>query len=186
MEQHDVDALKNDRDLRVKKLYNSNRSAFLSFVKVYNISNEDAIDIYHETFIILRKQAISGKLCEVKCSLKTYLFGIGKHLVHKKLKEYAALKNYNAHLHSKNEDYEEITVEPDLELSREQLLLQKYFNQLGKSCQEMLTLSYYRGLTNEEIAKFAGYENEAVVRSHKSRCLKTLKNLIKNSGLNAE
>jgi RNA polymerase sigma-70 factor (ECF subfamily) len=45
----------------------------------------------------------------------------------------------------------------------------------------MLTLSFYRGLSNEEIATLEGYENEAVVRSQKSRCLKTLKELIKKS-----
>ncbi len=184
MEQHYIDALKNDRNSLIKDLYYSNRKAFLSFAKAYRLTEDDAIDIYQEAFIILREQAISGKLFEVQSSLKTYLFGIGKHFIYKKLKDYVSVETYDTAANSMNEDYEEITFELGPDLTKEQLLLQSHFKQLGKSCQEMLTLSFYRGLTNEEIAKLGGYDNEAVVRSHKSRCLKTLKNLIKNSGEN--
>ncbi|MCK0114591.1 RNA polymerase sigma factor, partial [Gelidibacter sp. F63206] len=84
-------------------------------------------------------------------------------------------------LHSTDSDHESIPIDSIQELTEEQKLLRHFFNQLGKSCQQMLTLSFYRGLTNEEIATQHGYESEAVVRSQKSRCLKTLKNLIKTS-----
>lgn len=179
MEKHYVDALRNNNNLLIKELYYSNRNAFLSFARTYKLTKADAIDIYQESFIILRKHALSGKLYEVKSSLKTYLFGISKHLIYKKWKEYTPKHNYEAQLYNNDEKYEEIMLEE--ELTQEQLLLKHYFKKIGKSCQEMLTLSFYRGLTNEEIASSIGYENEAVVRSHKSRCLKTLKDLIKNS-----
>lgn len=111
---------------------------------------------------------------------KTYLFGIGKHLVYKKLQENSVKTIYDASQHIVDH-YDEIVVEPQEELTEEQLLLKHFFIQLGKSCQQVLTLAFYRGLTNEEIAEIGQYESEAVVRSQKSRCLKTLKNLILNS-----
>jgi len=181
MEQHYVDALSTDNEFIVKNLYNTNKAAFCNFAKRYNLRDADIVDVYQDAFIVLRKHAISGKLYEVNSSLKTYLFGIGKHLVYKRLKEYALKTDFNPVIHSTDDEIDEILIEPEKELTVEQQLLYEYFKQLGKSCQQMLTLSFYKGQTNEEIAKLEGYESEAVVRSQKSRCLKTLKELIKKS-----
>ena len=181
MEQHYVDALKNDDHFLIKELYKTNRDSFLSFAKRYNLAEMDCVDIYQEAFISLRKHAISGKLYEVESTLKTYLFGIGKHLIYKKLKEYSLKVNFDAETSYVNNAYDEIEIDTENKLTEEQQILRYYFKQLGKSCRQMLTLSFYRGLTNDEIANLEGYDSEAVVRSQKSRCLKTLKNLIKKS-----
>lgn len=183
MEQHFVEALNTDNESVIWNIYTTNRTTFYVFAKRYNVREEDIVDVYQESFIILRKHAISGKLYQVNSSLKTYLFGIGKNLIYKKLKEYAINTNYDSKLHKADDDYEEILIETEYELTREQQILQHYFKQLGKSCQQMLTLSFYKGLTNGEIATLEGYDSEAVVRSQKSRCLKTLKDLIKTSNL---
>ncbi|WOD44626.1 RNA polymerase sigma factor [Hwangdonia lutea] len=180
MEQHFVDALKINDEAVIKTLYYDNRDAFLGFSKTFNIDACDALDIYQEAFLAIRKHAISGKLYHINSSFKTYLFGIGKHLIYKKLKEYAKKQPYNPQLHKEQTDYDEIIIEPTNNLTPQQELLQHYFKQLGESCQQMLTLSFFRGLTNDEIATLKGYDSEAVVRSQKSRCLKTLKNLIKS------
>jgi RNA polymerase sigma factor (sigma-70 family) len=179
MEQHYVDALKTDNHFLIKELYNTNRNLFLNFAKQFNIDEIDSVDMYQEAFISLRKHAISGKLYNVKSSIKTYLFGIGKHLIYKKLKENSSKADFESIVNRFHDDYEETDIEIEKELTQEQQILQFCFKQLGKSCQQMLTLSFYRGLTNDEIATLEGYESEAVVRSQKSRCLKTLKDLIK-------
>lgn len=181
MENQHIDALKRDDHYRTKELYGRHRDEFFAFSKKYNIDKSDCADIYQEAFIAMRKHAISGRLQSVSSSFKTYLFGIGKHLIYNKLKDYASKSSYNSRLHNADTDYDIIQVEDEKELTVEQKLLRHYFKKLGKSCQQMLTLSFYRGLTNEEIAKQHGYESEAVVRSQKSRCLKTLKDLIKKS-----
>lgn len=181
MEYEHVDALKHDDNNRIKHLYALYRDEFFGFSKKYKIAAIDCADIYQEAFLSIRKHAISGKLYEVNSSFKTYLFGIGKNLIYNKLKDYASRQNYDASLHKQEEDYEEIVLDQNNSMTEEQALLRTYFQQLGKSCQQMLTLSFYRGLTNEEIATLEGYESESVVRSQKSRCLKTLKNLIKKS-----
>lgn len=181
MEHQFANALKHNDDKLVKELYGLYREAFIGFTKKHHIAQQDSVDIYQEAFISIRKHAISGKLYEVDTSFKTYLFGIGKHLIYNKLKDYASQKQYDPKLHNTCSDYESIPIDHPKELTEEQKLLHRYFKLLGKSCQQMLTLSFYRGLTNEEIAQQYGYDSEAVVRSQKSRCLKTLKNLIKHS-----
>jgi RNA polymerase sigma-70 factor (ECF subfamily) len=183
MENHLVDALKNGDDSIIKKLYDDHRNEFLVFSKKYHVASDDMLDIYQEAFIALRKHAISGRLYHINCSIKTYLFGIGKHLIYNKLKDYSSKQLYDEQLHKTTSDYEEISIDTTENLTKEQELLSHFFKQLGKKCQQMLTLSFYRGLTNEEIATLEGYISEAVVRSQKSRCLKTLKDLIKNSPL---
>ncbi|WP_254097249.1 RNA polymerase sigma factor [Aquimarina sp. Aq107] len=74
-------------------------------------------------------------------------------------------------------DVQEVFEEP--QLTPQQELLRQHFKNLGKRCQEMLTLFYYRGLTIDEITESLGYENKNVVKSQKSRCLKSLKESIK-------
>ena len=64
------------------------------------------------------------------------------------------------------------------ELTTEQLLLQKHFGALGKQCQELLTLFYYRGYTIQEIMEAENYNSENVVKAAKSRCMKTLRERI--------
>ena len=179
MEIQHIDALKHDDNARTKLLYGRYRDEFFAFSKKYNIDGMDSADVYQEAFIAIRKHAISGRLYTIESSFKTYLFGIAKHLIYNKLRYYATQSSYNSRLHNIDTEFDVVYIDDEKELTEEQRLLRHHFNQLGKSCKQMLTLSFYRGLTNEEIAKKYGYDSEAVVRSQKSRCLKTLKNLIK-------
>ncbi|MGK0414378.1 MAG: putative DNA-binding protein YlxM (UPF0122 family) [Polaribacter sp.] len=59
-------------------------------------------------------------------------------------------------------------------------MLRAHFKKLGKKCQEVLTLFYSRGLSIDEIVEHSDYTDGSVVRSQKSRCLKTLKDMIKS------
>ncbi|MFK5982213.1 MAG: sigma-70 family RNA polymerase sigma factor [Flavobacteriaceae bacterium] len=176
MEKHLIISFQNNNSLQIKNLYNEHRDSFFSFGKKYNLTESELSDIYQDAFIALRKQAISGKLNKINCSLKTYFFGIGKYLIYDELKRKKKL--FPLLNNTESDTVEIIQISPKIKLTVEQKLLQKHFIKLGKKCQQVLTLFFYRGLSNEEIALKEGYENEAVVRSHKSRCLKKLKETI--------
>jgi len=168
-----------DRNQSLEKIYNEYRSSFLQFAKKYDIDHASLIDIYQDAFIALREHAINGKLENIKSSVKTYLFSIGKYMI------YDHLRMQKKTVSIENSGFKDIsdTENPILEypqLTPQQQLLQRHFKTLGKRCQEMLTLFYYRGLTIEEITENLGYENKNVVKSQKSRCLKSLKELIKS------
>ncbi len=154
------------------------RAAFFNFGKKYGIDQDVAADIYQEAFVVLRKQAVKGKLNTVDSSLKTYLFGIGKRMIfnyHKQNKNTIPLESK---LHIADNEVVAIDFDNTTEPTVEQRLLRKFFDTLGKKCQEVLISFYYRGLSIEEIAEKLGYENTNVVSSQKSRCLKQLKELI--------
>ena len=59
-------------------------------------------------------------------------------------------------------------------------MLQKGLNKLGDQCKKVLELFYYEEKKLDEIQSILGYTNKDVLKSQKSRCLKQLKELIKN------
>lgn len=164
----------------ISKLYYSNRDSFLNFGKKYGLDYDDLTDIYQEAFIALRNHALNGKLNTVKSSLKTYLFGIGKFMIYDLLKKKKRTTNYEPSLHIQDDIAPVSSVNEEEELSMEQHLLKQFFNKLGKKCQEMLTLFYSRGLSIDDIIEFTDYTSSSVVRSQKSRCIKTLREMIKS------
>lgn len=181
MDKNQINYLIHSNQKEVSKLYNANRDAFLNFGKKYGLNYDDLCDIYQEAFIALRKHAINGKLETVKSSLKTYLFGIGKFMIFDLLKDKKKTTELKPAAFGIHDSIELISTENDEEaLSHEQILLRTYFKKLGKKCQDMLTLFYSRGLSIDEIVEHTDYTDGSVVRSQKSRCLKTLKDMIKS------
>jgi len=179
-----INALIHNDAKEITTLYDANRVAFLNFGKKYGLDYDDLSDIYQDAFIALRKNAINGKLDDVKSTLKTYLFGIGKFKIYDLLKERKKTISYEPSFHIADDidDVAPISFDsnPAEELTIEQQLLKTYFRKLGKKCKELLTLSFSRGLSNDEIVEITDYNNNAVVRSQKSRCIKTLKEMIKS------
>ncbi|SEL25007.1 RNA polymerase sigma factor, sigma-70 family [Aquimarina amphilecti] len=170
--------LKKGHNQALEKIYTEYRNAFLQFAKKYDLDHDSLVDVYQEAFIALREHAINGKLDTIKSSIKTYLFSIGKYMIYDQLKKQKKTVSYENSVDFKEtSDTQDIFEEP--QLTPEQQLLRQHFKNLGKRCQEMLTLFYYRGLTIDEITESLGYENKNVVKSQKSRCLKSLKESIK-------
>jgi len=178
MTQAFIQAFINNEEALIQKLYYENRDLFLHFGKRYGLNDDELLDIYQDAFVALREKAIQGKLHNLKSSLRTYLFGIGKFLIYDRLKQRNLLKPFKHDPKDELEAAEMIEFDWDRTLSREEEMLQRTFRELGEKCQEMLTMFYYRGLTIDEITIEGNYSNSGVVRSQKSRCLKTLKELI--------
>lgn len=170
--------LKSDDRLKLKAIYNRYRAEFLGFGQRYHLDKDALADIYQEAFLALRKNALSGKLNELNCSMKTYLFGIGKYMIFDIHKEKKKRVTYEPNLHLADEDPFEVELETTPALTQEQQLLRTYFKELGEKCRQVLTLFYYRGLSIKEIAEQAGYNSENVVKAQKSRCLKQLREKI--------
>ena len=167
--------LKNGDASALKFVYLNNKDVFLAFSKKYSLSENDALDIYQDSVLALRENVATGKLVELKSSLKTYLFSIGKHMI------FDYLRTKKRMISIKNEDFKlsnlpdgfEILFKEESNSKEQQLKL--VFDQLGEKCKVILTLFYYQGYSNEEITKSLKYNSKDVVKSQKSRCLKTLK-----------
>ena len=174
-----IKAFKANEQSLISTLYREHRAGFLNFARKYPLAEGEALDIYQDAFVALREKALSGHLNNIECSLKTYLYGIGKFLIYKQLKKSGRRESLEVgrHMDEVNEIEPVISNTPE-PLTQKQLLLRSHFEKLGDKCQEVLTLFYYRGLTIDEIAQTGGYKNSNVVKSQKSRCLRQLKSMI--------
>ncbi len=157
-------------------VYVAYKDEFLLFSKKFTISEEDAVDIYQDTIIAFYENVKNGKLTELTSSLKTYIFSIGKYGIYNKQKK----GNKTIVLdrkHLENLDLEAIEI--DFSSDDKSLLISKAMAKLGDRCKQILMLFYYHAYSIEALKYEFDYKNENVVRSHKSRCLKNLKEIIK-------
>ena len=173
--EHDLQQrLRSDDKSALALVYKSYKSEFLNFSKRYNLDSDQALDIYQDSIIALYQNFTMQQLELSDSSVKTYLFGIGKHKIYK-------LANTNTRkipLQIEVESSEHISIEYEAP-NFYQKQLSKLIEQMSDSCKELLRFYYYRNLTINEIVERSQYKDANTVKSHKSRCMKRLKSLVK-------
>jgi len=168
------DLLRSDDKKALETIYVQYKNEFVNYAKRYGLDAYNATDIYQDAIIAMHHNFVNSRLVLNSSSIKTYLFGIGKFKILKKLKEAKTLLN----VETKEEAYTEITLEESTPSERS-VTLSMHLDTISESCRKVLELFYYRNLTVEEIVQVTGYKDANTVRSHKSRCLKRLKSLFK-------
>lgn len=169
---------KRDRNA-LTSVYQDYKNEFFRFMSRYNAEENTLEDIFQDALIVLYENAQAGKLDQLKSTLKTYLFGTGKFMLFKHFRD--SKKEVSTGEDYVFDNYEQGVIEDVYEdegPSDYQKLLVSNFKKLGDKCREILELFYLQGLKLEEIVSVQGYENKNVVKSQKSRCLKSLKELI--------
>lgn len=169
-----IDQLKQKKLKTLDQVYLTYKEEFFLFARSMSFPEEAISDLYHETIISFYENIQNGKLNTLTCSLKTYLFAIGKFKMYKELQENKKLSADDVIIHSQDEVK---TFEVDIN-TRKQQVLKNAFAELGSRCKEILELYYYEGLNLDEIQNFLGYSSKDVLKSQKSRCLKQLKEFV--------
>ena len=172
-----IELIKQNDEKTIRALYNDNKNGFLLFANRYNLNHHDVLDVYQDAIVAFIENAKKGKIDDLKSSLSTYIFSIGKFMIFKILKKQNKhyLTDDFADLEYKEEDYSED------ELDLQVVLLQKSFNKLGDQCKKVLQLFYYEEKKLDEIQQQLGYSSKDVLKSQKSRCLKQLKDFTKEN-----
>jgi len=57
-----IELLKQGDKNTLEKIYIENREGFINFAKKYNVSEYDAIDVYQDAIMVLRENAINGRI----------------------------------------------------------------------------------------------------------------------------
>lgn len=167
--QNQLELLKSgDREV-LKNVYIAHKKGFGLFARRYTQDLGLIENAYQEAIIILAENAQKGKIPELKSSVGTYLFAIGKYALFKSLKVESGRFELDERLLEglayDSEEMEEDVI-PDL---------QAKLASLGPKCREILRLFYYQSKSLDEIINLLGYESKDVLKSTKSRCLKSLK-----------
>ncbi|MFD2034266.1 RNA polymerase sigma factor [Belliella marina] len=166
-----LDRLQNGDQSALEQVYVDYRIPFLDFLKRYKLDRNLAEDIYQDAVLALFENAVKGKLKDIKSSIKTYLFAIGKYMVYKRL---ANSKNDGALVTELPEELEWDGFESE-QTNSAIIKLQEYLGQLGEKCREIIKLSYFEEKSTEEIVSLLGYPNKETLKSQKSRCIQHLK-----------
>lgn len=171
-----LEELRNGSDQAYKRVYLDNRDSFINFARKFDINREEVLDIYQDAYIAFYENIRNGKLTELRSSLSTYLISIGKYMILDRLRKIGKRHRGPVPLDRLEDDDPVIPVIDEYDdLTPRQKLLQQHFEQLGEKCQSILTWFYYRKFNIRQIMEAGGYKSENVVKSQKSRCLKTLK-----------
>ena len=76
-----IHLLKQGDPKTLEKIYLDNREGFINFSKKDNVEEYDAVDIYQDSILVLRENAINGKIDSLQSNISTYLFAIGKYKI---------------------------------------------------------------------------------------------------------
>ena len=172
-----VELLKRGDKNTLERIYRENREGFVNFSKKYNVEEDEALDIFQDAIIVLRDNALSGKIDAMKSNISTYLFAIGKYKIYHNFRLRAKTEiRDDIDLFQENLDFN-VNLSED-GLTNEQKLLQKCFEQLGAKCKSVLSLFYNEGYNLDEIKEILNYSNKKVLKSQKSRCLRHLRDLV--------
>lgn len=177
-DQEILQLIKEDNAKVITQVYKKYHDEFIRFVrKGYpQFSTDSAEDAYSECFHALYRNVKLGKLVNLKCELKTYLFQIGK---------YKVIDEINQKSRSgKNELIQYIPPDEILELDyfeekdiqiKKNRLLDETVALLTDPCKTLLTLFWYKEKSDKEILEMTDYSSTDTVKMQRSRCMKTLK-----------
>lgn len=169
-----LDFLKQDKFSKAVKGLYAFYPGIKKLIKDNNGTKEDAEDVFQETLLVLYRKVQKNELV-LSSALKTYFTSISKNLWYNELrkrgKEISFVQNYTA---------ETSIAEEDETLKKAEMA----FVLLGKKCQELLVLFYFKKLNMIEIARQLEFSNEKVAKNQKYRCLEKAKqnyhNLLEN------
>lgn len=154
-------------------LYADFRDEFIIWShKNFGAHKEQAKDAFQEAILDFNENIVSGRLTELTCSVKTYLFQIGRNKIINILKKERRI-TYNDNLHLiKVNEYEDFMDEENKSFTQEQI--SQVISQLPDDCKEVLKLHYFKEYDMESIAREMNYKNADTAKSKKSICMKRL------------
>ena len=158
------------------EVYRKYRDEFIGWLmRQYGCSSEEAAELFQLVLLIFHDNVMDGSLKELNCSLKTYLFSIGKN----KLREWRRAESKSADfLEEYLYDHVDFPDNPSRKEHEVRLnLVVQSLEELGDPCKEVLELYYYDNMSMEEIAEERDYKNPNTAKNQKYKCLKRLRKI---------
>lgn len=164
----------------VSLVYAAYQSDFVKWVRRYaQCDDEDAIEYFQASVIILYDNVQQGKLLQLQSALKTYLFGVAKKLIWQSNRSQARKQKVYAE-YFLMEQVQQTTADAEKEQERDLDLVSHCFDLLGEPCHRLLDLFYYRQKKMEEIADLMGYKNPETAKNQKYKCMERLRKMVED------
>ena len=104
---------------------------------------------------------------------RAYLINRIKREQHQLLQENDIIESHLEH---------QIVQQFEFELDETEVLVRDALLKIGEKCRQLLMLFFYHHFSILDIKEKMSYKNENVVSSHKSRCIKQMKEILKEKG----
>lgn len=157
-------------------LYEGYRTEFIHWMmKFSRCDQDDAKEFYQAAVLIVYDNVCQGKLENLKSTLKTYLFGIGKNLAWNRYRQEVRKQKAGAEFyldaHVAGEPGEDDEPMDHLEI------VKQCFQRLGDPCHSLLEMHYYQKKSMEEIALRLNYKNTDSAKNQKYKCMERLRKM---------
>lgn len=133
-----------------------------------NGSEQEAKDIYQDALIVFWQKVISNQLT-LTSKISTYLYSVCLNLWRKELDRKSRLSR---------EEHDSAEYMND-EAEERKAIIHSCINQLGDTCQKILTYYYFDDMSMQDIADKLGFATTETAKTKKYKCKKRLDNLIK-------
>lgn len=159
----------------LSSIYEMYRKDFLKFGHRYLKDETQILDVYQDAFVAFYENIKNDKVAELKSTIKTYIFSIGKYMLIHKFKD--DIKQVNS---DDIDGFEFVDVSMDREETNSHLqeTMQAALSKLNDKCKQLLVLFYYRKYAMESIVENMGYKNANVAKNQKKRCMQYLREIM--------
>lgn len=172
-----LNTLRTDPAKMLDVLYKKHKRTFLGFLRKIGGGSDLHIEVYHDTILAFYDIWVEGRYDASRASVSTLLCAIGKNKLLTKLGK----QSREIELTELNGAIQIADDTPD-ETDDRITGVEHALNALGDGCRDIIVLFYYHRLNIREIGERLGYKNDNVVKAHKSRCMKRLKEIIQSTG----
>lgn len=175
LEQSVILAIKANDEQTLKTLYIENYGKVLQHILQHNGSEEQAKDIYQDTFIAVWRNIQAGKFKILQnSSLGAYIFQVAKHKWLDHLRSVNVKKTIL--LQEQHENMMSFDISNDINTER-LTLVRESFKKLGNSCRDLLSKFYYQKQSLKDIASALDI-TEATAKNNKYRCMEKLRAMV--------
>ncbi len=164
-------------DSALTYLYTVSKKTVSRFILRNKGNQQDVDDFFHDGLIAFYNLVKQDKI-NPDTNVEAYLYSICRNMWAKKLMK----KPNDLEL---NDSFnviktEEIQIDTILKGERKNLI-EQILKDLGKECEKILLLFYYEQLKMKEIVQKMHYANDQVLRNKKSKCMKSLRQVVLDS-----
>ncbi|WP_436517213.1 RNA polymerase sigma factor [Ekhidna sp. To15] len=170
-ERNIIDRLSQGDEHAFKKVYSLYKKEARNWLMKHFGDDNLFEDVYQDAVIVLYEAALDGKLADLKCTLKTYLFAVCRNQL---LKRFKLQKRQDDKVDEVQIYYREWVEEEEGENELTQQL-KEHFTAMKEPCKSILKLFYYQSMSLQQIAVTLGYSDKNVLKVQKSRCVRYLK-----------
>ncbi|MBX2982449.1 MAG: sigma-70 family RNA polymerase sigma factor [Flavobacteriales bacterium] len=167
-----------------RALYVEHRAAFVNWaVKHFDAREEEARDAFQEAVIVLHRKVGEGGLDDLKCSLRTYLFAVGRNQLLSRMRVVNRQVEIDEAFHGIPD---ECLVTKDMDEQERQAtaeLVRQRLSELKPDDRRVLELYYLEGREMDAVAEVMGLKNRNVAKKKKHFALQRLIALVRPAKL---